>query len=263
MKAAYYIKRSLKDDGRLKSAVGLLAGDGIEAYPVVSESDLQAGTDLLISFGGDGTFLSAAQAAYTADIPILGVNLGRMGFLSGAGIDDFAARLASGDYKITEKPVLCASGRYAFNEVMLCRVGTFTVGVEVEINGSKLPTYWADGVLVATTSGSTAYNLSAGGPICTPGSRVFVISPLAPHNLGVRPLVIPDSSKVRMTVKARQGRAVFSWDNRSMEVPDGFSADIRMAEKPLKCMTVGDSNFIDALRSRFFWGMDVRNAVEQ
>lgn len=96
-----------------------------------------------------------------------------------------------------------------------------------------------------------------------PGSRVFVISPIAPHNLGVRPLVIPDSSKVRLTVKSRCGRAVFSCDNRVTEVADGFSVDVSLAEKPLKCVTMGNSNFIDALRNRFFWGQDVRNTTEQ
>lgn len=218
---------------------------------------------MLLSFGGDGTFLSAAVASHRFGVPVLGINLGRMGFLAGAGLSGLAAHILAGEYEVEERQMLCASGCYALNEVSLCRVGAYTVGVDVEIDGRALPTYWADGLLIATTSGSTAYNLSVGGPICMPGSRVFVISPIAPHNLGVRPLVIPDSSKVRLSVKSRCGRAVFSCDNRVTEVPDGFSVDVSLAEKPLKCVKIGDSNFIDALRNRFFWGQDVRNTTEQ
>lgn len=264
MKVAYYIKKErLKGDPRIASVVSDLRAGGAEAYEIFQPSDLMPGSDALLCFGGDGTFLSAAAVAHAADVPILGINLGRMGFLADGRLEDLAPRLLSGDWRVEDREVLCADGNFALNEVTLARTGTNTVGVDVEIDGNALPTYWADGLVVATTSGSTAYNLSVGGPICIPGSRVMVISPIAPHNLGVRPLVIPDTSVVRLSVKARRGSAVFSCDNRSMTVPDGFSALVCVDSKPLKCIRMGDSNFIDALRSRFFWGQDVRNSTEQ
>lgn len=264
MKVAYYIKKArLKEDARIAGVIEDLKAGGACVVRINEPSDLGPDCDMLLSFGGDGTFLSAAAVAHAAGVPVLGVNLGRMGFLSGAPLDDLAGHILRGEYRIEERRMLCAAGHYALNEVSLCRVGSYTIGVDVEIDGKALPTYWADGLLVATTSGSTAYNLSVGGPICIPGSRVLVISPIAPHNLGVRPLVIPDTSRVRLSVRARNGRAVFSCDNRTVEVPDGFTVDIVAAQTPLKCVTVGDSNFIDALRSRFFWGEDVRNTTEQ
>lgn len=264
MKAAYYIKkRSLKSDSKLGATIELLRAGGLSMYEISAVTDLQPDTDMLICFGGDGTFLTAAQAAYLGNIPILGVNLGRMGFLAGAGLEEFPGRILEGRYVIEERPVIFAGGQYAFNEVVLSRKGTETIGVDLSVNGVSLPTYWADGLLIATTSGSTAYNLGVGGPICMPGSGVFVVSPIAPHNLGVRPLVIPDSSSVRMTLRSRHGGAIFSCDNRSVEVPDGFSVDVCLAERSLKCVVAGGAGFIDALRSRLFWGMDVRNTVEQ
>lgn len=264
MKIAYFIKKTaLANDARIEAVLRALESGGAQVCRLSAADRLDPASDMLISFGGDGTFLSAAVVAHDCGVPVLGINLGRMGFLAGAGIEGLAGHILSGDYCIEERQMICASGHYALNEVSLCRVGAYTVGVDVEVDGNALPTYWADGLLVATTSGSTAYNLSVGGPICMPGSKVFVISPIAPHNLGVRPLVIPDSSMVRLTVKSRHGGAVFSCDNRVMEVPDGFSVDLRLADKPLKCVTIGDSNFIDALRNRFFWGQDVRNTTEQ
>ena len=249
-------------NARIAEVFDLMRQGGIDLYELDPAEGLQPGSDMLISFGGDGTFLTAAQYAYDAGIPILGVNLGRMGFLSGARLDEIADRIADGDYRIEERQVLEASGMYAINEMSLCRVGTETIGVEVSVDGCRFPTYWADGVLVSTTSGSTAYNLSIGGPICAPGSKVLVISPIAPHNLGVRPLVIPDSSRIVMKVIARHGGAVFSCDNRSTDVPNGFAVDISLAERSLKCITMGNTGFMDALRSRFFWGMDVRNTTD-
>lgn len=264
MKVAFYIKKQrLKGDSRIAAVTEALRAGGADVYEIFQPADLVPGSDALISFGGDGTFLSAAAVAHSADVPVLGVNLGRMGFLAGACLDDLAPRLLSGDWRIEEREVLCADGNFALNEVTIARTGANTIGVDVEIDGNALPTYWADGLVVATTSGSTAYNLSVGGPICIPGSKVLVISPIAPHNLGVRPLVIPDTSVVRLSVRARRGGAVFSCDNRSMTVPDGFSVTIGADVKPLKCIKIGDSTFIDALRSRFFWGQDVRNSTEQ
>jgi len=136
------------------------------------------------------------------------------------------------------------------------------LGVDVEVNGNHLPTYWADGLLVATSAGSTAYSLSAGGPICLPDAPVRLITPVAPHNLNLRPLVIPANAEVVLRGKSRSGNMILSMDNRSYTIPCGTVVRVATAPFPLRRVSLGKSNFIDALKSRFFWGQDVRNTAE-
>ena len=159
------------------------------------------GTDILVSVGGDGTFLSSAVIVGDSGIPVLGVNLGRLGFLSENKPDEVVEDVLAGRYSVEERTLLHAdffSGHsiedmypYALNEITVHRAGPAMLGVDVSIDGSSLPTYWADGLLVATSSGSTAYSLSAGGPIVMPESKVLIVAPISPHNLNVRPLVVP------------------------------------------------------------------------
>ena len=134
------------------------------------------------------------------------------------------------------------------------------LGVDVRVDGAALPTYWADGLLVATSSGSTAYALSVGGPICMPETRLFIVAPIAPHNLNVRPLIVPESSRLQISIRSRDERAVLTLDNRNYTVPAGTQIEVCAAPKRLLRMHLGQSNFIGALRSRLLWGEDVRNA---
>ena len=167
-------------------------------------------------------------------VPVVGVNLGRLGFLSENRPEDVAQAILSQDYTIEDRSLLKASlsapcgnpsidrWPYALNEVAVHRSGAAMLGVDVCLDGKWLPTYWADGLIVSTSSGSTAYSLSVGGPIVLPQSKVLILAPIAPHNLNIRPLVIPDSSEVHLRVHSRDGKAIFTIDNRTVELPEGL-----------------------------------------
>jgi NAD+ kinase len=199
-------------------------------YPVGQPSDFQPDTDALLSLGGDGTFLSAASLAAPAGVPVLGVNFGRLGFLSESDPDAILEALDSGDYTVEERELLqvCCdalpSGEnrsFALNEMSVSRMGASMLGVEVEVDGAALPTYWADGLLVATSSG-----------------------------------------RLRISLHSRDDRAVLTIDNRNYTVPADCRIEICAAPVRLKRLRPGHSNFINALRSRLLWGEDVRNGSD-
>ena len=224
---------------------------------------------MLLSFGGDGTFLTASRIVCEAGVPILGVNLGRMGFLSDNELGSVVEPLLAGSYTVEEREMLevridCPDAPavfpYALNEVAFRRSGAGTLGVGVSLDGAPLPTYWCDGLLVSTSTGSTAYSLSVGGPICPPNVEVLILAPIAPHNLNVRPLVVSKDSVVELQAIDRKNRSVLlSVDNRDYVVPAGARVTVRCAPFALRRVTFGKSSFIDALRSKLFWGEDVRN----
>ena len=269
MKLACYIKNEhLKGDSRVEALRERLRTAGHALYPVAVREDLQDGTDALLSLGGDGTFLLAARLAVPAGIPVLGVNFGRLGFLSENDPDRVADALARGDFRIEERELLqircpdLPAGEdwpFALNEMSVSRVNASMLGVDVEVDGVVLPTYWADGLLVATSSGSTAYSLSVGGPICLPETRVFIVAPISPHNLNVRPLIVPESSRLRISLRSRDVSAVLTMDNRTYTVPAGTRIEVSAAAGRLRRMLLGQSNFINALRTRLLWGQDIRN----
>lgn len=235
-----------------------------DIYYVRDSSDIVPGTDFLLSVGGDGTFLSAARIVAGLDVPVIGVNLGRVGFLSENRPRDIADQLLGGKYVIEEREYLKAvvdggEPQYAFNEVTVARKNAFLLGIDASVDGAALPTYWADGILVATSVGSTAYSLSIGGPICAPDSKVLIISPISPHNLNVRPLIVPSKSSIGISFKSREPELTMTTDNRSRIIPAGSRVDISVAQFSLKRVRFGQADFISALRSKLFWGEDVRN----
>ncbi len=264
MKTALFAKTDAKrNDPRLQ-----LIYDSVPqmtVYQVWNGEDLLPDTDMILSVGGDGTFLSAASMACRRGIPVLGVNLGRMGFLSEYTPAQVARALREGDYIIEERQMLrsdVSGGEECFslNEVSVNRGGAAMLGIDVRINGRALPTYWADGLLVATSSGSTAYSLSAGGPICTPDAQVLIITPIAPHNLNVRPLIVPSGSSIEITMQARDGSVLLTRDNTHEVIAGDARVHISVAQFSLKRLRLAESDFIGALRSKLFWGEDVRNA---
>ena len=270
MKTAIYIgTEHIRSDERLVSLVNELENYGCETYFTSGSEALLDGTDMLLSVGGDGTFLSAAIKAAGNSVPVAGVNMGRMGFLSENRVEDVAGALVAGKYSIEERAMLKADVRtgnvtidecpYALNEMTVRRSGAAMLGVDVYVDGIMLPTYWGDGLVISTPSGSTAYSLSVGGPIVLPQSKVFLISPIAPHNLNVRPLVVPDTSVISLKVHSRDGHFEFSADNRTSEVPEDTSVEISMAQFSLKRVRLDQSNFIQALVEKLYWGEDVRN----
>lgn len=268
MKLAVYIgKREAETDAALHELWNELRAGGCE-LEFLSE-DICPDADMLMSVGGDGTFLSAAMLVAGKDIPVVGVNLGRLGFLSENRPAAVAAAILSGEYTIENRTMLkaCLSVApdghdqcpYALNEFTVHRSGAAMLGVEVILDGVQLPTYWADGLIVSTSSGSTAYSLSAGGPIALPESKVLIISPIAPHNLNVRPLVVPDSSQITLKFHSRDEKVIFTADNRTVQIPADAQVKIAVAQFSLKRVRLNRSNFIDALTEKLFWGEDVRN----
>lgn len=271
MKLAYFIKKdSLRGDSRVERLLREFSLAGSEVYPASDAADITPGTDMLLSLGGDGTFLDAARIAVPAGIPIAGVNFGRLGFLSENDPEGIVPQLLSGEWTVERRTLLASriegedtEPPFALNEVSVSRTGAAMLGIDVEVDGAALPTYWADGLLVATSSGSTAYSLSVGGPICTPDSRVLILAPVAPHNLNVRPLIIPEKSTVRIRLHSREAAVTFSTDNITRTVPADSVIEVGAAPVRLGRVRPGSSNFINALRSRLHWGEDVRNCDEQ
>jgi len=272
MKIGYIIvNESLKKDKKFLKLVKQLEGASYELYEIKSKADIRPETDLAMSIGGDGTFLTAAQLVSDVGIPIMGVNFGRLGFLSENTPDAVLPALMEGDFSIEYTDMLNATVRgknarkdigllpYAVNDIAIHRIGGSVLGINVAINGVALPTYWADGLIVATSSGSTAYSLSVGGPICMPGAKVLIITPIAPHNLNVRPLVVPDNSKISISIEARDEKATLTMDNKTVEIDSSWTVEVAVAQFSLKRIRLADSEFVKALTSKLFWGEDIRN----
>ncbi len=270
MKAYVYIgvtDEAVLADGRIDGVLSELRNGGAQVHVMQSGESSVEGADILISVGGDGTYLAASSLAAKDGVPVVGVNLGRLGFLSENRPQSVAKALLEGDYVVEDAPVLQVSVSdglddiwpYAFNEFTVHRNGGSMLEVEVSINGIRLPSYWADGLILSTAAGSTAYSLSVGGPIIMPGAKVLIINPIASHNLNIRPLVVPDTSVVTFKVHARDGKAIFTADNRAVEIADGAEITMSVAQFSLKRVRLNSSNFINALTEKLLWGEDIRN----
>ncbi len=272
MKIGYFVlNEELRSESRMICLLKELEAASYEVYPIETKSDVRPDTDLVLSVGGDGAFLSAAHVVSDIGIPILGVNFGRIGFLCENRPEAVLQALMEGSFTIEYRTVLNATLKgpsarrnigmlpYSVNEVALHRSGSSVLGIHVSINGEELPTYWADGIIVATSSGSTAYSLSVGGPICMPDTKVLILAPIAPHNLNVRPLVLPETAKIDIMVESRDGSAIMSTDNQSVEIEPGWTVHVEMAQFSLKRIRLAETGFVKALTSRLFWGEDIRN----
>lgn len=266
MRLALYIKkRSLAGDIRIDGLREALKAGGCELYDVREAEDILPGTDALLSLGGDGTFLSAARLVGDSGVPVLGVNFGRLGFLSEYKPEEVVTPLLSGAYTVESRSLLRTEVKdggltdISLNEMTVHRKGAAMLGVDVTIDGESLPTCWADGFLVATSSGSTAYSLSVGGPICLPETRVLILAPIAPHNLNIRPIVVPETSVVDLSFRSRDLEIMATMDNRNLVLPVSSRISVSVAQFSLKTIRLDRSNFIHALRSKLFWGEDVRN----
>ena len=272
MKIGYFVlKDELREEPRMRALLSELESASYEVYEIKTKSDIRPETDLVLSMGGDGTFLSAAHIVSDIGLPILGVNFGRIGFLCENRPEAVLKALMEGDFSIEYRTVLNATLKgpgarksigmlpYSVNEVAIHRKGPSVLGIRASVNGEALPTYWADGLIVSTSSGSTAYSLSVGGPICMPDTKVLIIAPISPHNLNVRPIVLPETAKVDISFESRDGVAIMSTDNRTMEITQEWSIHVEMAQFSLKRVRIAESGFVKALTSRLFWGEDMRN----
>jgi len=235
-----------------------------------SHEDLPEGLDFLFSVGGDGTFLETVNLVRDSGIPVLGVNLGRLGFLSYISQENMEESLESvfsGNYDIEERMLLKVEVpgvdlddmAVALNEVRIYKTSGSLITIHVKINQEFLSAYWADGLLLSTPTGSTAYNLSVGGPIVVPESHSFVLSPIAPHNLTVRPLVLPDSAVLQLSVDTRDSQFQLAVDSKTIDLDVDAAVTIRKAAYSLKMIRIENISFYSTLRNKLMWGADRRN----
>ena len=233
-------------------------------------SSLPKELDFMFSLGGDGTFLETVNLVRDSGIPLLGVNIGRLGFLSYISQENLSESLESvfsGNYDIEERMLLKveASGTslndldVALNEVRLYKNSGSLITIHVKVNDEFLSAYWADGLLLSTPTGSTAYNLSVGGPIVVPEASSFVLSPIAPHNLTVRPLVLPDSAVLKLSVDTRDPQFQMALDSRTIDLDVDTTVTIRKADYTLKMIRIENISFYSTLRNKLMWGADKRN----
>jgi len=235
------------------------------------KSLLEVDTDFLISVGGDGTILDTITTVRDSNVPILGVNTGRLGFLANNTKDEILSSvnsLLSGEFKIDSRTLLSLKSNvnqfgednFALNEFTLHKKdSSMMMTVHVFIDGEFLNSYWADGVIVATPTGSTAYSLSCGGPLLSPGSDNFVITPIAPHNLNLRPLVVKDDVEILLKMEGRDAEFLTTLDSRSQTVKQDAVITLKKASFNVNLIQFNHQNFFSTIRNKLYWGRDVRN----
>jgi NAD+ kinase len=227
--------------------------------------------DLVLSVGGDGTFLETVLEVKDLGIPIAGVNTGRMGFLANISVDEIGHSidmLCNSEFEIVERCLLEISkpkelfggnSSLALNEITIQKADLSMITISVFVDDTHLNTYWADGLIVSTATGSTAYNLSVGGPILSPGDESIIISPIAPHNLTIRPIILSGEGRIKMVIEGRSNEYMTTCDFRSRRLP--FSEEIHIVKAPVKIKTVmlNGRDFYSTLRNKLMWGADRRN----
>ncbi len=236
-----------------------------------SPSDFDVSNKFIFSVGGDGTFLHSVVNIQNFDIPVVGVNSGRLGFLADISQDQVYSALTdifNNRYSVIERALLKVEFMgmenidfsFALNELAVLKTDSSSmINISAWCDNQLLNNYWADGLIIATPTGSTAYSLSVGGPILTPDSENFVITPLAPHNLTIRPIVVPDNYELKLKVEGRGNTYLASLDYRSVAVDFDTILKIRKANVTLKTLQLPDQNFFNTLRNKLMWGFDKRN----
>lgn len=236
-----------------------------------SYDQLKDKADVLFSFGGDGTMLDSVEYVRDTAIPVLGINMGRLGFLSSVSSNetiDAVNKILKGDFEVEKRSLLELVGEeqrfkginYALNELSLMRKdGSSLIVIQVFVDDKLLNTYWADGLILATPTGSTAYSLSAGGPIVAPNNDSFLITPISAHNLSVRPVVISDKSVVKIKVDGRCDAYDLSLDSRTKLVDKGLQLEVKKAGFSFNMVKLPEKDFFEAIRKKLLWGNDVRN----
>ncbi len=237
------------------------------------KTGLDSSFDLFVSFGGDGTILRAVTFVGDLGIPIVGVNTGRLGFLSTykkEEVRNMIKAFVSGDYTVVERSLVSILAspeieefdglNFALNEVTVSRKDTTSmITVETHLNDEYLTSYWADGLIISTPTGSTGYSLSCGGPVITPTAQSMVITPIAPHNLNARPLVISDDTVIRIKVSGREVQHMVSLDSRLASIANGKELIVQKADFTIKMIEYASESFLKTIRNKLLWGQDKRN----
>jgi len=243
------------------------------AKSFASFEDLNTSYDVMLTIGGDGTLLKGITYVRSLQIPILGINAGRLGFLATAHKDELPnvlEQLRKGDYQVVERSVIEAvfadtgepvdTVNFALNEITVTRKNTASmITVDTELNGDYLCSYWADGLIIATPTGSTGYSLSCAGPVILPTAKNFVLTPIAPHNLSARPVIIPEDAEVKLSISGREKKFLMSLDSHIKSIPNKQSIIVRKAPFVVKMIRLEGDSFIKTLRTKLLWGEDKRN----
>lgn len=236
-----------------------------------SGADLDSSYDFVISLGGDGTLLDTVTLVTDKNIPVLGINFGRLGFLASIGKKELTTAVDSllqSTYVIDQRSLIHLDSNmplfngmpFGLNEFAIHKTDTSPmIKVHTYLNGEFLNTYWADGVIVATPTGSTGYSLSCNGPIVFPDSGSFVITPVAPHNLNVRPIVVPDTNVISFEVEARADQIICALDSRKHIVDKTIQLAVRRESFDINLVRLNENNFLQTLREKLNWGLDTRN----
>ncbi len=238
-----------------------------------SYKDLDNSFEVMLTVGGDGTFLRAVTFVRDLDIPILGINIGRLGFLATIQKDSIYEAielLITKKYSINERTLLAVTSNqknddlseinFALNEIAVSRRNTTSmITVESYLNDEYLTSYWADGLIVATPTGSTGYSLSCGGPVITPNAKSLVLTPIAPHNLNARPLIISENTTIKLKIISREKQALLSLDSRTTTINSNSELTIIKADFSLKTVQLDQQTFFKTLREKLLWGEDKRN----
>jgi NAD+ kinase len=259
------LEKELKDQLVTKGGIS----EKIDEF--ASHADFKSGIDLTISLGGDGTFIKTVGFIRDSGVPIIGINTGRLGFLANISKDQIKIALDQFREKkfeyqkrsllrIHTEENLFGEDNFALNEVTIQKRDTASmITVHASLDNKYLNSYWADGLIVSTPTGSTAYNLSCGGPIITPGCQVHILTPIAPHNLNVRPVVVPDHMPIKLSIEGRERRYLISLDGNSKNIRQGEEVLITKAEFMINVVKFEDNNFLDTIRNKMLWGIDKRN----
>lgn len=241
-------------------------------WKVLTEAPLEAqGLDMMISLGGDGSLLDTVAMVGRSEVPVVGINLGRLGFLSNVRleeVDEALAVIKQGKHTILDRSLvevtnhadILSTQNFALNEVTLHkRDSASMLAVHVHLGETYLNTYWADGLIIATPTGSTAYSLSCGGPVLDPSNNALIITPISPHNLNVRPFVVPNHLTLHLQLEARSAKCLLNLDSRSHAIHGQSMVTVRKADFVVKMIQIEEGEFLPTLRAKLNWGLDIRS----
>jgi len=236
-----------------------------------NHNELKESADVLLSLGGDGTLLDTLSLIRNSGIPVIGINFGRLGFLASINkneIGDALQALINKEYTLDTRSLLTLESEnglfgeenFALNDITIHRRDNSAMMIiHASMNDEFINSYWADGLIIATPTGSTAYSLSCGGPIIYPDSENFVVTPIAPHNLNVRPVVVPDDNKLSFEVEARESKFLVSCDSRTVTVERSVKITIKKADFCVNLIRLNNETYLNTLRNKLLWGIDTRN----
>ena len=261
----FYVEKKLHDQ---------LAFDGdLELIPFNKSKDLDSSIDLLVSIGGDGTFLRTIEYVRDLNIPVMGINTGNLGFLATIkkeNLDQAVEKIYNKKFKVENRSVIKVNSEeiglpknlfpYALNEISVVRKDTTSmINIKTSLDGNHLNSYWADGLIISTPTGSTGYSLSCGGPVISPSSGSLVLTPISPHNLNARPLVISDETKIELSVSGREENHLLSIDSNIFTVQNQTKINIGKPSFDFKIAHFSNNNFYKTLKEKLLWGKDKRN----